>query len=103
MQANSMGEVLYCHRCLHGRGELIQYASSQSYCAVCQSELLPLDFSQQSEKLPSIKEVLGDATASHWLCRALRGALARDPVDAANDAELLARLLAARCREILHS
>jgi hypothetical protein len=51
--------------------------------------------------LPSIEEVLRDPAASLWLRNALRAALVRDPVDAANDAEVLARLLDRRCRSIL--
>ena len=99
---NSLG-VLYCKVCLHGRGELIYYAPCQKQCAVCQSELSPLDFAKNDQQLPGVDQVLGDPTTSFWLCRALRGALARDPVDAANDAELLARLLDARCHEVLQS
>ena len=51
--------------------------------------------------LPEIEEVLADPAASFWLRAALRSALAPDPVDAANDAEMLARLLDRRCRSIL--
>lgn len=40
---------------------------------------------------------LASAATSSWLKDALRSAVRRDPVDAANDAELLASLLAARC------
>lgn len=40
---------------------------------------------------------LADPTTSSWLKHALLTAVGRDPVDAANDAELLASLLAARC------
>ena len=46
---------------------------------------------------PSINDVLSDFAASNWIKRALRTALDRDPVDAANDAEVLAKLLNARC------
>lgn len=53
--------------------------------------------------LPSIEDVLGDPGASFWLKNSLHTALARDPVDAANDADVLARLLDRRCREILNS
>jgi hypothetical protein len=53
------------------------------------------------DDLPSIEEVLRDPAASLWLRNALRAALVRDPVDAANDAELLAWLLDRRCRSIL--
>jgi hypothetical protein len=51
--------------------------------------------------LPSIEEVLADPSASCWLRNALLAALSRDPVDAVNEAEILARLLDRRCREIL--
>ena len=53
------------------------------------------------DDLPDIEEVLRDPTASFWLKDALRSALARDPVDAANDAEVLARLLDRKCRSLL--
>ena len=49
------------------------------------------------QELPSIDEVLHDPSASSWLRTALLTALTRDPVDAANDAEVLARLLDRRC------
>lgn len=45
----------------------------------------------------TIEDVLRDFAASQWLKTALRTALDRDPVDAANDAEVLARLLTERC------
>ena len=51
--------------------------------------------------LPSVVEVLSDPTASFWLTATLRSALLRDPVDAANDCEFLARLLARRSEELL--
>jgi hypothetical protein len=51
--------------------------------------------------MPQIERVLRDPAASFWLKEALRTALARDPVDAANDAEVLARLLDGRWRNIL--
>jgi hypothetical protein len=56
-------------------------------------------YSQPRPKLgePSIDDVLSDFAASNWIKRALRTALDRDPVDAANDAEVLAKLLNARC------
>jgi hypothetical protein len=55
----------------------------------------------QEHELPTIEEVLRDPSASSWLKAALRSALERDPVDAANDAEVLARLLDRRCRSML--
>ena len=56
-----------------------------------------------SAELPSIDEVLADPSASFWLRNALLAALSRDPVDAANDAEVLVRLLDRRWREILET
>jgi hypothetical protein len=51
--------------------------------------------------LPSIEDILRDPAASLWLTAALRTALERDPVDAANDAEVLFRVLDARLRTLL--
>jgi hypothetical protein len=47
-----------------------------------------------------IEQVLSDPAASFWK-DTLRSALARDPVDAANDAAVLVRLLDERCHKIL--
>jgi hypothetical protein len=49
----------------------------------------------------AIERVLSDPAASFWLKEALRSALTRDPVDAANDAEILFSLLDDWCRTIL--
>jgi hypothetical protein len=46
---------------------------------------------------PDVQEVLASPSTSFWLKDALQAALLRDPVDAANDAELLAAVLASRC------
>jgi hypothetical protein len=54
-------------------------------------------------ELPTIEEILADPSASFWLRNALLAAVSRDPVDAANDADVLARLLDKRCREILEA
>lgn len=51
--------------------------------------------------LPTIDEILDDPAASFWLKAALRSARSRDPVDAANDADVLARVLERRCRNVL--
>jgi hypothetical protein len=56
---------------------------------------------RQEHELPTIEEVLRDPSASFWLKAALRSALARDPVDAANDAEVVALLLDQRCRSMI--
>ena len=64
--------------------------------------LMPSDFcDRQPEDLPSIEQILADPAASDWLKAALHSALARDPVDAANDSEILAKLLDRWCRQIL--
>lgn len=48
-----------------------------------------------------VEQVLFDPAASSWQKDALRSALARDPVDAANDAEVLFRLLDGRCHKLV--
>ena len=40
-----------------------------------------------------ILEVIADPATSNWVRKALNSAVGRDPVDAANDAELVADLL----------
>jgi hypothetical protein len=47
------------------------------------------------------EEILVDPAASDWLKGALRTALERDPVDALNDALVLAGALEARLRVVL--
>jgi hypothetical protein len=92
---------LHCPRCLRERGQLIYYSQRQKHCAVCQSEKLePLELQSGEPMLPTITQVLADPAASFWLKQTLASALPRDPVDAANDAEL-ARLLDKRCRDAL--
>lgn len=56
----------------------------------------------KDDHVPTIDAILGDPAASFWLKAALRSALSRDPVDAANDADVLARVLERRCRSILN-
>lgn len=51
----------------------------------------------------SIDAVLYDRSASNWLKDSLRSAIKRDPVDAANDAEVLARLLAEQADKVAQS
>ena len=57
--------------------------------------------SSRADELPGIDEVLADPAASFWLKTALQSSLSRDPVDAAHDSDVLARLLGRRCDEIL--
>ena len=56
---------------------------------------------REPEDLPSIAQIMADPAASEWLKAALHTALSRDPVDAANDAEVLAKVLDRWCRQIL--
>ena len=60
-----------------------------------------MSYDRESSDLPTIEKILADPAASFWLKRAVRSALSRDPVDAANDADVLARLLESRCRSLL--
>jgi hypothetical protein len=100
----SNGITLHCPVCLHGRGELICYASRQKHCVICQSEALEtLELSGDLEPILTTEQIVDDPAASFWLKSALCEALTRDPVDAANDAEVLAQVLDQRCRKILRS
>jgi hypothetical protein len=46
-----------------------------------------------AQALPTLQQVLDSPSTSNWLKNALRSAIQRDCVDAANDAEVLAALL----------
>jgi hypothetical protein len=50
-----------------------------------------------------IDQLLSDPSASNWLKDSLKVALSRDPVDAANDAEVLLEILSKRASQISHS
>jgi hypothetical protein len=50
---------------------------------------------------PTVQQVLDDPAASNWLKAALQAAVRRDPVDAANEAEVLARALAVHAEGVL--
>jgi hypothetical protein len=96
--------VLHCPVCLRERGEMIYYAPRQKHCVICQCEPLErLELSSCLHARCGIEDVLRDPAASFWLRDSLRSALPRDPVDAANDAEVLACLLEERCRLALGS
>lgn len=47
----------------------------------------------------TIEEVLRNPSTSIWLSMALQGAIRRDPLEAANDAQVLYQLLERRCTE----
>ena len=57
--------------------------------------------SAAAESMPDIQAILEDPAASDWLKVALTEAIERDPVDALNDALLLAQALDDRLRESL--
>ena len=104
LPSSSKEVLLHCPECLRERGILIHYAQRQKQCVVCECEsleLLALGGSAHTACTP--EDVLLDPAASIWLKDALRSSLARDPVDAANDAEVLASLLEERCRSYLRS
>ena len=48
-----------------------------------------------------IARIERDPACSYWLAQALKSALQRDPIDAANDAEVLAKVLRDRAYLIL--
>lgn len=50
-----------------------------------------------------VRDIVEDPATSDWLRLALADALARDPVDAANDAETLERILTMRAEIALRS
>ena len=52
-----------------------------------------------AEPLRRVQDILDDPAASDWLKSTLANALARDPVDALNDALVLAQVLDDRLRE----
>ena len=50
---------------------------------------------------PRAEDLLADEAASSWLITTLKSALERDPIDALNDALVLAEVLDARLRREL--
>lgn len=63
----------------------------------------PEEAVHSNTSLPSIDDVLASPGTSYWLKETLASALARDPVDAANDVELLAVLLGRQADDLLAS
>ena len=57
--------------------------------------------SAAAQSMPDIQAILEDPAAPDWLKVALTEAIERDPVDALNDALLLAQALDDRLREAL--
>jgi hypothetical protein len=56
---------------------------------------------EAATRVPEVTNVLADFATSEWLKATLRSALLRDPVDALNDALLLASVLEAHLRFML--
>ena len=54
-----------------------------------------------TSRLPNSHEILADPEASEWLKSALKSAAERDPIDALNDALVLAATLEERLRREL--
>ena len=52
-------------------------------------------------RAPRPEDLLCDPASSGWILQALRSALHRDPIDAANDAALLAQVLDAHAADVL--
>jgi hypothetical protein len=53
------------------------------------------------EELPSVETVIEDPASSYWLKASVQTAIQRDPVEALNDALLLAALLDQRLRDAM--
>jgi hypothetical protein len=60
-----------------------------------------LSEAKRLEWISAVEQILEDPAASEWLKRALREAIARDPVDAINDAEVLYCVMKKRADRIL--
>ena len=58
-------------------------------------------WSASDDLSPDVQNILRDPAASFWIKQALQTALDRDPVDAANDAGVLAEVLSQRCSALL--
>jgi hypothetical protein len=56
---------------------------------------------RNEDDVPSVETLLRDPSTSFWMRNALVSAMSRDPVDSANDAELLAKVLNRRCERLL--
>ena len=54
--------------------------------------------SHDESNVMTVNTILSDHAASNWLKDALQSAMARDPIDAANDAQALAAVLDNRAR-----
>ena len=55
---------------------------------------------EHTDEILEAQAVLADPATSYWLKSAIEAALARDPVDALNDALVLAAVLDGRLRDV---
>ncbi len=96
-----MSRSYNCPACLQN-GKIIYYSAQQEVCAVCGHSPLLLSLVRSDDtRPPTVTELLRDPACSQWLKQALTTGLARDPVDAANDADVLAAVLDSHCRRVL--
>lgn len=80
----------------------VMKAVAGACCIGCHHLHLLLDpESAEAQGLPTVEQILSDPATSQWLKQALSSALERDLVDAANDAELLAKMLDFRSKTAL--
>lgn len=94
-----------CHECLSAwdrrRPAAVtitdKYGSPFDYC----TEHAPSNPEPDNTYRPDIVDIVNDPAASNWLKKAAREALNRDPVDVANDAEVLLRFAERRAEEAL--
>jgi hypothetical protein len=56
---------------------------------------------EKTDEVLEAQAVLADPATSYWLKSAIEAAMARDPVDALNDALVLAAVLDGRLRDVL--
>ncbi|SRR6266481_531773 len=97
-----MNSELHCPTCLSDRKQRILYAARQPMCVICgNTNLIPETEPACQREALTAEMILADPAASHWLIVAIKSALLRDPVDAANDAEVLAYILDRHCRLLL--
>ena len=56
---------------------------------------------EMHDEVLDVRSVLADPATSYWLMSAIEASLLRDPVDALNDALVLAAVLDGHLREVL--
>jgi hypothetical protein len=83
-------------------GEPVRWAlAADQSNTMIEPMLLNEQRSRQLER--TAEELLADPATPNWVVRALRSALDRDPVKAAGEAEVMARVLARRADQVLET